>query len=106
MLKGLISLFKGVLTFKQVLHLGEAHSIKRLVFPHIFALGGHSRVSRNIHTGFLSFSTLFFLSLRLLHNFPVFICLLVRSNNGWVWGVRKLELREGKGILERTIFLS
>lgn len=86
-----LSPVQSVLTFKQVLNWAETCPVERLALPHGLALGGHGGPSTPgfqalYTTGFPSFSTLPPPppNLQLLHNFPVFIPLLVKSNSGWV----------------------
>lgn len=96
-----LSPVQGVLTFKQVLNWAETCPVERLALPRGLALGGHSGPST---PGFQALYTYWFsffqhsppplpTNLQLLHNFPVFIPLLVKSNSGWVQGIRKQEVR-------------
>lgn len=97
-----------MLTFKQVSHSGEAHSIQRLVLLHISAAGGSSapvrpRVSSSPHTGVPSFNTFFFFFQSASSTqFSMFIRLVIKSNEAGFGGHRKQELRQGKAFLKET----
>lgn len=96
-----------MLTFKQVSHSGEAHSIQRLVLLHIPAAGGSSalvrpRVSSSPHTGVPSFNTFLFFQSASSTQFSIFIRLVIKSNEAGFGGHRKQELRQGKVFLKET----